>query len=644
MRKHRILPTSISLLSVAQSLLMLVLSLGIYVSLPTSSAHAATYCQIYPTNPSCGNYATYCATNATDRNCVGFNTICPMAAPNDPVCFGFTQYCSGSGATSERCMGDAYCGVDPSAARCSDVDHKNFCQSNPDHAYCAGFKSFCDTSPNDSYCKGVSSLCSINALAPDCVGMTAYCKNNPNDTQCFHSSAEFCSVYSSDSRCSTGQSLFCAANPNDVSCPGSEAFCALSFHKSYPACKAATFCNTYPNALDCGNYAAYCVANPQDENCVGFSTFCSTAAADHRDCFGYSAYCSGSGATSHECMGDAYCGAHPGDPTCNDLAHKNFCQSNPNDVNCAGWKTYCQSADPTYTPCAGIAQICTKHPEYVGCIGRNTYCLNNPNAEDCFHSSAEYCGVYAASPRCKPGADMFCAANPNDVSCPGSAAFCALNTGDVSCPGSEAFCKLAANSNSDKCPGTAAYCALPGNQFQPGCGIGSATYCADPAHTGEDVCKPGTQAYCTSGYHSNDPTCPGSAAFCADPANSNSDRCPGTVSYCTKFPYDPLCKVVTDPTNNGPLPYSVLETSKSTGVGRALCNMVYYTKSSVARSLSALSIIILAIAAMFGKISWGNVIMVALGIAAVFGASQLSVFIGSHVSGLDAVLACLKGD
>jgi type IV secretory pathway VirB2 component (pilin) len=67
-------------------------------------------------------------------------------------------------------------------------------------------------------------------------------------------------------------------------------------------------------------------------------------------------------------------------------------------------------------------------------------------------------------------------------------------------------------------------------------------------------------------------------------------------------------------------------------------------KSDVANGLAILCVIFLALAAIAGRTTWAKASLVAVGIAAIFGATQLVMFLGSNVSGIGGtVLACLNG-
>jgi type IV secretory pathway VirB2 component (pilin) len=112
------------------------------------------------------------------------------------------------------------------------------------------------------------------------------------------------------------------------------------------------------------------------------------------------------------------------------------------------------------------------------------------------------------------------------------------------------------------------------------------------------------------------------------------------------YPYDPACTItpITPPcvaTNSCATPYRVNNTTKTTTIGNVLCQAVYYVKSNIARGLATLAIFILAICAIYGKLTWKQTIACGVGIAAVFGAAELAYYIGTSVAGFETTLACL---
>ena len=75
----------------------------------------------------------------------------------------------------------------------------------------------------------------------------------------------------------------------------------------------------------------------------------------------------------------------------------------------------------------------------------------------------------------------------------------------------------------------------------------------------------------------------------------------------------------------------VPETASASGatLEGILCNAVSYVTGGPGKALATIAILILGIAAFFGKVTWGLAVLVAVGMAGVFGAS----YVVSQVSG-----------
>ncbi len=58
-------------------------------------------------------------------------------------------------------------------------------------------------------------------------------------------------------------------------------------------------------------------------------------------------------------------------------------------------------------------------------------------------------------------------------------------------------------------------------------------------------------------------------------------------------------------------------------LAKTLCAVVGWMTGAVGTAIATLAIIIIGIGALMGKVSWGMAIIVGLGIAIIFGASQL---------------------
>ncbi len=59
------------------------------------------------------------------------------------------------------------------------------------------------------------------------------------------------------------------------------------------------------------------------------------------------------------------------------------------------------------------------------------------------------------------------------------------------------------------------------------------------------------------------------------------------------------------------------------GIGGAMCNVVKWFNGQTGKAIATLAIIVLGIAAFFGKVTWGMALMFAIGIFAIFGAANI---------------------
>ncbi|MCP5361173.1 MAG: TrbC/VirB2 family protein [Hyphomicrobiales bacterium] len=71
---------------------------------------------------------------------------------------------------------------------------------------------------------------------------------------------------------------------------------------------------------------------------------------------------------------------------------------------------------------------------------------------------------------------------------------------------------------------------------------------------------------------------------------------------------------VTPPTGNNAL---------NAVVGGGLCNVISNLTGNVGAAIATLAVFILGVGAFFGKVNWGLAVMVAVGIAAIFGAASI---------------------
>lgn len=63
--------------------------------------------------------------------------------------------------------------------------------------------------------------------------------------------------------------------------------------------------------------------------------------------------------------------------------------------------------------------------------------------------------------------------------------------------------------------------------------------------------------------------------------------------------------------------------SASGGIGEMMCRVVDWFNGPTGKAIATLAIIVLGIAAFFGKVTWGMALMFAIGIFAIFGAANI---------------------
>ena len=59
------------------------------------------------------------------------------------------------------------------------------------------------------------------------------------------------------------------------------------------------------------------------------------------------------------------------------------------------------------------------------------------------------------------------------------------------------------------------------------------------------------------------------------------------------------------------------------GLGGMMCRVVGWFSGDTGKAIATLAIVVLGIAAFFGKVTWGMALMFGVGIFAIFGASEL---------------------
>jgi len=60
-----------------------------------------------------------------------------------------------------------------------------------------------------------------------------------------------------------------------------------------------------------------------------------------------------------------------------------------------------------------------------------------------------------------------------------------------------------------------------------------------------------------------------------------------------------------------------------------LCQLAYFVRTGVGAAIATVAVIVIGIGALMGKVSWGMAIIVALGIALIFGAGAIAEAIGA---------------
>lgn len=65
-------------------------------------------------------------------------------------------------------------------------------------------------------------------------------------------------------------------------------------------------------------------------------------------------------------------------------------------------------------------------------------------------------------------------------------------------------------------------------------------------------------------------------------------------------------------------------------IAHVLCSVVGWFTGSVGKGIATLAIIIIGVGALMGKVSWGMAIIVGIGVAVIFGASQIVEDLGGN--------------
>ena len=91
-----------------------------------------------------------------------------------------------------------------------------------------------------------------------------------------------------------------------------------------------------------------------------------------------------------------------------------------------------------------------------------------------------------------------------------------------------------------------------------------------------------------------------------------------------------------------PLEALATDKGKDSSIAFALCNIISFLTGSIGKSLATIALIIIGVGALMGKISWGVALIVALGIALVFGAGTVVDSLGAQEVGNSG--ECTVGD
>lgn len=84
------------------------------------------------------------------------------------------------------------------------------------------------------------------------------------------------------------------------------------------------------------------------------------------------------------------------------------------------------------------------------------------------------------------------------------------------------------------------------------------------------------------------------------------------------------------------MPETASATSDPGALSKVLCNVVSWFTGPVGAAIATLAIIVIGVGALLGKVSWGMAIIVALGVAIIFGAPTI-------VGALGGTTACTTG-
>lgn len=77
-----------------------------------------------------------------------------------------------------------------------------------------------------------------------------------------------------------------------------------------------------------------------------------------------------------------------------------------------------------------------------------------------------------------------------------------------------------------------------------------------------------------------------------------------------------------------------------TRMGNVLCTVALWFTGNTGKGLATIAITVIGIGALLGKVSWGMAMIVGIGVAIVFGASQIVSTMGASSGGSNVVSTC----
>ncbi len=78
------------------------------------------------------------------------------------------------------------------------------------------------------------------------------------------------------------------------------------------------------------------------------------------------------------------------------------------------------------------------------------------------------------------------------------------------------------------------------------------------------------------------------------------------------------------------IPMEAFATAAGNPIQDVMCNVVIFMTSTTGKAIATIAIIVVGLGALMGKISWGMALIVALGVALVFGAGKIVEALGGE--------------